>query len=301
MKILFCNIGWMEKYNGMDGDFLKRGGAHNDSKMGHEVCNFTNMNGYVYGYVRSSGKINIKNLGANKDDQYIDGVTVIWTAGPDNGGTVIVGWYKNATVYREETFFDSTSGLHNKNKIKFYRIKADFEDAYLLPINERKFQIPRAVKGGIGQSNVWYAKASEARLLLKKAQKYIEERSSLEELLDIDDLVASEGNSKIRKHLVRERNLSIIKQKKQKVLSNLGRLECEVCHFDFRKVYGEIGEEFCEVHHLIPLGQTVGMVETKLEDLAIVCSNCHRMLHKGKPLFELDKLKKLITHARLNN
>lgn len=301
MKVLFCNIGWMKKYNGIDGDSLERGGAYNDSKTGHEVCNFTNMKGYVYGYVRSSGKINITNLGASKDNQYIEGVTVIWTAGPESGGTVIVGWYINATVYRDETYFESTSGLHKKNKIEFYRIKADFEDAYLLPVNERKFPIPRRVKGGIGQSNVWYAKTLEARPLLRKVQKYIEERSSLEELLDIDDLGANEGNFRMRKHLIRERNSNIIKQKKQKVLSILGRLECEVCHFDFKKEYGEIGEEFCEVHHLIPLGQTVGIVETKLEDLAIVCSNCHRMLHKGKPLFKIDDLKKIIIDARLNN
>ncbi|MEN5174287.1 MULTISPECIES: HNH endonuclease [Acinetobacter] len=301
MKILFCNIGWMKKYNGIDKDSLERGGAYNDSQTGHEVCNFTNLNGNVYGYVRSSGKININNLGADKNDKHIDGVTVVWTAGPDSGGTVIVGWYKNATVFREETYFESISGLHKKNRIKFYRIKANFEDAYLLPVYERNLHIPRAVKGGIGQSNVWYAKSKEAKPLLEKVKKYIEKRSPLGELPDIDNLAAREGSFKIREHLVRERNLNIIKQKKKKVLSDLKKLECEVCHFDFKKVYGEIGEEFCEVHHLIPLSKAIGIVETKLEDLAIVCSNCHRMLHREKELLTLEGLKKLMINVKENS
>ncbi|ENV01073.1 MULTISPECIES: HNH endonuclease [Acinetobacter] len=294
MRILFCNIGWMRKYNGMDGDILERGGSYNDNQIGHEVCNFTNMDGSVFGYVRSSGKINITKLGANQDDQYIDGVTVVWTASSKSGGTVIVGWYKNATVYKEEVYCEFSSKLHKQNCVKFYRIKADFEDAYLLPIDEREFGIPRGVKGGIGQSNVWYAKGEEAKPLVEKVKKYIEKYCLFNALPDIDDLGVREGNLKIRKHLVRERNLSIIKQKKQKILADFGKLECEVCHFDFEKNYGEIGKEFCEVHHLIPLSQAESIVKTKLEDLAVVCSNCHRMLHKGQPLLEIHELKMLI-------
>ena len=59
MTILFCNVGWMESYNGIDGDILSRGGAFNDHSIGHEVCNFTNLNEKVFGYVRSSGKIGV--------------------------------------------------------------------------------------------------------------------------------------------------------------------------------------------------------------------------------------------------
>ena len=33
---------------------------------------------------------------------------------------------------------------------------------------------------------------------------------------------------------------------------------------------------------------------TKLEDLALVCANCHRMLHKGKPCLNIAELKKII-------
>ncbi|MFX6044703.1 HNH endonuclease, partial [Acinetobacter baumannii] len=96
----------------------------------------------------------------------------------------------------------------------------------------------------------------ETKPLVEKVKKYIEKYCLVNDLPDIDDLGVTEGSLKIRRHLVRERNLSIIKQKKQKILSDFGKLECEVCHFDFEKNYGEIGKEFCEVHHLIPLNQS---------------------------------------------
>jgi 5-methylcytosine-specific restriction protein A len=53
-----------------------------------------------------------------------------------------------------------------------------------------------------------------------------------------------------------------------------------VCGFDFAGVYGPRGSNFCEVHHLKPLSDVHSEVETRLQDLAIVCSNCHRMLHR---------------------
>ncbi len=61
-------------------------------------------------------------------------------------------------------------------------------------------------------------------------------------------------------------------------------LQCEVCSFNFKEKYGEIGADFCEVHHIIPLSEAEQVVETRLGDLAILCSNCHRMIHKTNPM-----------------
>ncbi|HYT71491.1 MAG TPA: HNH endonuclease, partial [Gemmatimonadales bacterium] len=65
---------------------------------------------------------------------------------------------------------------------------------------------------------------------------------------------------------------------------------CEVCGFDFLHRYGSIGDGFAEVHHKVPLGRALGERKTKLNDLAVVCSNCHRMLHRGNPLFSMAEL-----------
>lgn len=96
-----------------------------------------------------------------------------------------------------------------------------------------------------------------------------------------DDAKVKEGGLLYRYHLARERNTTIVKKKKEKVLKLHGKLECELCSFDFEKVYGEIGYGFIECHHKKPLYTLVEETETTLDDLMLVCSNCHRMLHRG--------------------
>lgn len=94
---------------------------------------------------------------------------------------------------------------------------------------------------------------------------------------------ATEGALKeaLRKHKYYERDRSIIRDKKNAVLSATGRLDCECCNRNFEEYYGTIGEGFIECHHIFPIGSGVERV-TKLSDLALVCANCHRMLHRRK-------------------
>jgi len=294
MKILFCNIGWMKKYNGIKGDSIERGGSYNENEIGHEVCNFSPVREKVYGYVQPTGQIKIEKLGAKKEDEFVSGVTVVWTAGPEAGGTAVVGWYKNATVYREYQEFQTRTKLQKENGLNHYRIIASKSDATLLPAEERSLLIPRAVKGGIGQSNVWYADSPESKKHVSRVLSLIQ-KGFLDELPDVDRyLSGKEGNPRLVSHLKRERNLKIVKEKKKQVLKLEGKLCCEVCDFDFKKTYGKYGEDFCEAHHLKQLSKTDGEVETTLQDLAIVCSNCHRIIHKNIPMLTINKLKRAL-------
>jgi len=74
---------------------------------------------------------------------------------------------------------------------------------------------------------------------------------------------------------------------------NGGKLICEVpnCGFDFAERYGPLGEGYAQVHHLEPLRKAPKEGrEVKLKDLAVVCANCHVMIHMGgdsRPLKEL--------------
>ncbi|WP_394136450.1 HNH endonuclease [Aliivibrio fischeri] len=293
MKYLFCNIGWMERYDGIDGDTLERGGSYNKDETGHEVCNFTEVNGLVFGYVRPTGQIKLENLGASKKDSSIDDVLVIWTAGPKTGGTAVVGWYKNATVFRYEQNIIEKSSKHIQNEIEIFRIKANKENVTLLPMGQRSFMIPRSTKGGIGQSNIWYANSEDSHKYIKPVLEFIENYNEHETIPDID-FSALEGNPRLLAHIKRERNQKLIKLKKKQVMENSGSLSCEVCSFDFQKVYGELGLEFCEVHHLKKLSDAEKYVETTLSDLAIVCSNCHRIIHRTNPMKTIPELKGVI-------
>jgi 5-methylcytosine-specific restriction protein A len=99
-------------------------------------------------------------------------------------------------------------------------------------------------------------------------------------------------------HLMRERNSKAVARKKQSVLATSGRLECEVCEFDFERVYGSLGHGFAECHHILPLSELPFRRETRLVDLVVVCSNCHRMLHRSRPVLDVGSLKQVVASLR---
>jgi hypothetical protein len=98
-----------------------------------------------------------------------------------------------------------------------------------------------------------------------------------------EDMAAVEGKMRevMVKHRQRERRLRDAKIR-QTLYLNGDKLRCEVpgCGFDFAKTYGELGKDFAFVHHLQGLADRKMPSETRLEDLAIVCGNCHAMIHR---------------------
>jgi len=71
---------------------------------------------------------------------------------------------------------------------------------------------------------------------------------------------------------------------------------CKVCGFDFEKVYGKHGSGYIEVHHLAPVSSLKASTKIKPEeDMAVVCSNCHRMIHRQKDnVLSPDELRNLL-------
>jgi len=115
---------------------------------------------------------------------------------------------------------------------------------------------------------------------------------------DGDEEEFPEGKLLTRLHLARERNSKVIRKKKEAVLAESGRLLCECCGFDFEATYGKLGHAFAECHHRTPLASLKENVRTKLADLAIVCSNCHRMLHKTGNGMSVEELGRVIASHR---
>lgn len=93
----------------------------------------------------------------------------------------------------------------------------------------------------------------------------------------------TEGRRKLIQHIVRERNAQVIKDAKKNFKSINNSLYCEICGFDFEKKYGEIGSNYIEGHHILPISQIDTEYTIRPEEIALVCSNCHRMLHRKKP------------------
>jgi 5-methylcytosine-specific restriction protein A len=112
----------------------------------------------------------------------------------------------------------------------------------------------------------------------------------------IEDSVM-EGQIIYKLHKLRERDVKIVKRKKEQALAANGKLICETCTFSFEAFYGELGAGFIECHHRIPLSKLTVEKKTTLDDLALVCSNCHRMLHRRIDTNSIEDLKMTIKYS----
>lgn len=143
-----------------------------------------------------------------------------------------------------------------------------------------------------------YISAVEALSVLDKGisvrRDIVKEPNDTEYMyLTEDDQTFPEGKEMLKLHLQRERNSKVIQLAKQRYLERHGRLFCEICQFNFNEVYGDIGEGYIEAHHTKPISEMKDNDITRIEDIAIVCANCHRMLHRKRPWLSINELGKL--------
>ena len=153
-------------------------------------------------------------------------------------------------------------------------------------------------RGNKMEEEVWNLYSSNISALILAKDAIINNIDFVKEnkVINTPDFIeeASEGRLLTRVHITRERNQGLIKRKKKSVLNETGSLKCEVCSFDFKQVYGALGEGFAECHHVKPVSMLKPNEKTKIKDLAILCANCHRMIHRERPWKTIEELKALI-------
>lgn len=188
MRVLFCNIAWMNYYKGIcpgldepvnGGSYVKEKQDANE-KYNFLPVNLTFENGdtgsYCLGFVETkttskSGKSNelhiekIEGCGKCVKEPFVEDVLVIYCAArPYQNFTSVVGWYKHATVYREYEYIEvplKDGGMD----IQYFNALAKAQDCVLLPTTARRiteWNVPRRQSGasyGFGQANVWYAES----------------------------------------------------------------------------------------------------------------------------------------------
>lgn len=194
--IIFCNIAYMKYYKGIIKgiDEPVNGGAYvKKNNDAHEAYNFDCFRGegdetdFCIGFVmlaqslkNKTSQLHIEKINGcqlSKNEESVDGVTVVWCAKPDKiDGMRVVGWYKDATVYRCPQY-----ELRNEREQEFNFI-AKKENCVLLPEKERlssKWIVPSSGHNGydfgFGRSNLWYAQGTENNSRLKR---YIERLSA---------------------------------------------------------------------------------------------------------------------------
>lgn len=132
-------------------------------------------------------------------------------------------------------------------------------------------------------------------------QGFEEQRIANEKKRNYAGLIIEEGAMDRRTVKQRKRSTKLkelaIQDFKQR---NQGNLFCEACGFNFEKTYGEQGKGFIETHHTIPIHEADikgnrMKVKEALEKTALVCSNCHRMIHRKKnKMLSMKELKQLL-------
>lgn len=158
--VLFCRIGWMKEYAGPQPHDPRPigGGSYNRKNIGHEVFNFKVINGRVYGFIQvqvGRKRINLERIIPRCEaEDSVDGVLVVFVAvDPEHRGQKVVGWYKNATVYRRHIKVPRWISK-KRRQFKVYA-EAASRDAVVIPPDERRCEVPVG-KGSIGQANVCY-------------------------------------------------------------------------------------------------------------------------------------------------
>jgi predicted HNH restriction endonuclease len=137
-------------------------------------------------------------------------------------------------------------------------------------------------------------------------QKLMDQGFKPEQLIQLDEydysnIIIEEGAAELRKTINRKRSdmLKAIAVSEFKV-TNQGKVFCTVCSFDFLDMYGEHGRDFIEVHHTEPLhekdirGEKTSLKKA-LPKIALVCSNCHRMIHRKRgKMLSISAIKKIV-------
>jgi 5-methylcytosine-specific restriction protein A len=157
--------------------------------------------------------------------------------------------------------------------------------------------------GGAGDARVWAQFASDPTRLAATAASIAADIESgrpapptYDDEDDPDEAEAAEGRLLTRRHRERERNPMLAKKKKDQVRKQRdGKLTCEACGFDFAEHYGERGDGFIECHHTVFVRNLRPGSRTKLSDLVLLCSNCHRIVHRRSPWLTMGELRNLVS------
>ncbi len=155
---------------------------------------------------------------------------------------------------------------------------------------------------GVGQAcpdAVITEDAKRERKALKKAAKGVLEQGDVDGLRDLPKRQFEEGKRHLVKHesIEKTRNPALVREAKRLFKHEQGHLYCQACGFDFEQVYGDRGKEYIEAHHRMPIGALQETVTLTVQDLAMLCANCHRVLHRP-PWITVEELQAIVTAAR---
>jgi len=197
---------------------------------------------------------------------------------------------------------------HQKLKSKALDIRTNYEHLEGFKYNDKIELSDKSPGSDYEKSTIFYKEYKTDSLpsneeLIKDLKEvisfydnYLVEDNVLTAHTDFSDYSGrvEEGKRILRKHYARERNQKIVAAAKQKRLAEKGELRCDICGFSFKEKYGDRGEGFIEAHHMKPVSEMKEGEKTSIADIALICSNCHRIIHRKNDNLELKDIKDMI-------
>lgn len=130
---------------------------------------------------------------------------------------------------------------------------------------------------------VWKELGSDPAAARREAQRILEGiPGTVENREQLRIAGYTEGGQVLEAHYRRERSPELRSQFLA-ARRKAGRLSCEICAIAASEQHAALSEGRFEVHHIVPLGSGEGR-ETTLADLALLCANCHRLIHTAMSL-----------------
>lgn len=280
MKLFYCRVGWMNAYRGNDTERPQNGGSYNKDNIGHEVHNYLGVNGEYYGFVEAGihNSIHIERLGADKKDDSVDNILVVWVAShPSEKGQYIVGWYNNATVYK--ILQNVPDYIMENRRLKThdcYNIYTN-DEVVLLDVANRKYQIK-----GMGHSNIWYGNPeTDAKVI-----QYINDRTNdINVRIDAIDADSIEG--------------------KEKEIITKARINQDIFRRNLVKKYGCCvmckinNEKLLIASHIKPWSESDKHEKLDIYNGLLLCPNHDRLFDSG--LISFDDSGQIMISSELDN
>lgn len=243
-----------------------------------------------------SGVNQVKGIHPIKKDEQIEGVAILCTLFGDN--------YKNEWIsenYILKYFLESKNGIYKEEYVgnrSIINSKNNY-NIYAFIRNSKKEKFKYA---GIFKYEGIDSESDGAKyFVLSRRYNLIEEKeisigSILENLDTMEEVIEEfpEGKKKYKVHSRAERNPRVIEAAKKRFKQENGKVYCEACGFDFEKVYGEIGQDYIEGHHIKPVSEMKAGETTSVNDIVLLCSNCHKMVHRRRPWLSHQDIKEIL-------
>ena len=110
--------------------------------------------------------------------------------------------------------------------------------------------------------------------------------------------IAAEGGRALVNHFRRERSRQLAEAKRRAYRAEYQQLSCEACGLSELDLPAKLGEGCFEVHHQAPLADRRTSSPTRIADLTLLCANCHRLIHRSRPMLKLSGLRKLVNRRQ---